>query len=200
MTPIRERREVVDEAGTLLGWAGKALGSWSIFCAGCDWVAVAAPGDEFTALEEAPTCPGGRPRTSKPSSSLSTTGPARPSPGEPQPRPSTITYAHFNSPVLQRPIEHAHYASILYTEHLAEIGADPSIGTVGDSYDNAMAESVMGLFKTELHRNSAVLTDNGGPGRDSTISRSSPARGCPGSTRSIVLMGSPICRVTWRRG
>ena len=57
------------------------------------------------------------------------------------------------------------YTSILYTEQLAEIGADPSIGTVGDSYDNAMAESVMGLFKTELHRNPAVLADNGGPWR-----------------------------------
>jgi hypothetical protein len=37
-----------------------------------------------------------------------------------------------------------------------------SIGTVGDSYDNAMAELVMGIFKTELHRNQAVLADNGG--------------------------------------
>ena len=57
------------------------------------------------------------------------------------------------------------YTSILYTEQLADIGADPSIGTVGDSYDNAMAESLMGLFKTELHRNPAVLADNGGPWR-----------------------------------
>jgi putative transposase len=54
------------------------------------------------------------------------------------------------------------YTSILYTEQLAEIGADPSIGTVGDSYDNAMAESVMGIFKTELHRNPAALAANGG--------------------------------------
>ena len=44
-----------------------------------------------------------------------------------------------------------------------DVGAAPSIGTVGDSYDNAMAESVMGLFKTELHRNPAALADNGGP-------------------------------------
>jgi len=58
------------------------------------------------------------------------------------------------------------YTSILYTEQLADIGADPSIGTVGDSYDNAMAESVMGLFKTELHRNPAALADNGGPWRN----------------------------------
>ena len=44
------------------------------------------------------------------------------------------------------------YVAIRYTERLDEIGAAPSIGSVGDSYDNAMAESVIGLFKTELHR------------------------------------------------
>ena len=55
------------------------------------------------------------------------------------------------------------YTSIAYTERIADIGAAPSIGTVGDSYDNAMAESVMGLFKTELHRNPAAIADNGGP-------------------------------------
>jgi len=55
------------------------------------------------------------------------------------------------------------YTSILYTERLDDVGAAPSIGTVGDSYDNAMAESVMGLFKTELHRNPATLAANGGP-------------------------------------
>jgi putative transposase len=54
------------------------------------------------------------------------------------------------------------YTSVLYTDRIDEIGAAPSIGTVGDSYDNAMAESVMGIFKTELHRNPAVLADNGG--------------------------------------
>ncbi len=54
------------------------------------------------------------------------------------------------------------YTSIAYTERLDEIDAAPSIGTVGDSYDNAMAESVIGLFKTELHRNPAVLARNGG--------------------------------------
>jgi putative transposase len=55
------------------------------------------------------------------------------------------------------------YTSILYTERLDDVGAAPSIGTVGDSYDNAMAESVMGLFKTELHRNPAALAANDGP-------------------------------------
>ena len=45
------------------------------------------------------------------------------------------------------------YTAIRYTERLAEIGAAPSIGTVGDSYDNALAETVNGLYKNELiHR------------------------------------------------
>ena len=44
------------------------------------------------------------------------------------------------------------YTSIRYTERLAEAGAKPSIGSVGDSYDNAMAESIIGLFKTEVIR------------------------------------------------
>jgi putative transposase len=54
------------------------------------------------------------------------------------------------------------YVSIAYTDRLDDIGAAPSIGSVGDSFDNAMAESVIGLFKTELHRNPAVLTRIGG--------------------------------------
>jgi len=54
------------------------------------------------------------------------------------------------------------YTSIAYTERLCEIGADPSIGTIGDSYDNAMAETTIGLFKMELFRNLAVLAEYGG--------------------------------------
>ena len=42
------------------------------------------------------------------------------------------------------------YVSIAYTERLAEIGAKPSVGTVADSYDNALAEAVNALYKTEL--------------------------------------------------
>jgi len=45
------------------------------------------------------------------------------------------------------------YVSIKYTERLAEASIEPSVGSVGDSYDNALAESVIGLFKTEvIHR------------------------------------------------
>ena len=42
------------------------------------------------------------------------------------------------------------YLSIRYTERLAEAGIDTSVGSVGDSYDNALAESIIGLFKTEV--------------------------------------------------
>ncbi len=55
--------------------------------------------------------------------------------------------------MLRRPIESAQYLSIRYTERLAEAGIEPSVGSTGDSYDNALAESVIGLYKTEeIHR------------------------------------------------
>jgi transposase InsO family protein len=53
------------------------------------------------------------------------------------------------------------YLSIKYTERLAEAGIEPSVGSVGDSYDNALAETINGLFKAEvIHRR--------GPGAAST--------------------------------
>ena len=63
---------------------------------------------------------------------------------------------------LRPPVGLGQYASVCYTGRIGELGVSASIGTVGDSYDNAMAESVMGIFKTELHRNPAVLADNVG--------------------------------------
>ncbi len=54
----------------------------------------------------------------------------------------------------QRLVHHSdagsQYLSIRYTERLAEAGIEPSVGSVGDSYDNALAESVIGLYKTEV--------------------------------------------------
>ena len=45
------------------------------------------------------------------------------------------------------------YVSIRYTERLAEVGIEPSVGSKGDSYDNALAETINGLYKAELiHR------------------------------------------------
>jgi putative transposase len=52
--------------------------------------------------------------------------------------------------VLHRPIEPAQYTSIAFTDRLLEVGIDASIGTVGDAHDNSLAESVNGLYKTEL--------------------------------------------------
>ena len=44
------------------------------------------------------------------------------------------------------------YLSIRYTERLADAGIQGSVGTVGDSYDNALAETINGLYKAELIR------------------------------------------------
>ena len=54
--------------------------------------------------------------------------------------------------MLRRPLESAQYVAIKYTERLAEAGVEPSVGSVGDSYDNALAETVNGLYKTEVIR------------------------------------------------
>ena len=53
------------------------------------------------------------------------------------------------------------FTSVRWGERLAELGAVPSVGSVGDSYDNALAESVNGLYKTELIRG-----PTGGPWRN----------------------------------
>ena len=56
---------------------------------------------------------------------------------------------HRRSDSSQRPRQ---YLSIRYTERLSESGIEPSVGSRGDSYDNALAESVIGLYKTEVIR------------------------------------------------
>jgi transposase InsO family protein len=58
--------------------------------------------------------------------------------------------------LLRPPLESAQYLSIRYTERLLEAGIEPSVGSVGDSYDNALAETINGLFKAEvIHRRGA---------------------------------------------
>ena len=42
------------------------------------------------------------------------------------------------------------YVALKYTARLAEAGIEPSVGSVGDSYDNALAETIIGLYKTEV--------------------------------------------------
>ena len=54
---------------------------------------------------------------------------------------------------LRRPLKSAQYLSIKYTDRLKEAGVEPSVGSVGDSYDNALAETINGLYKAEvIHR------------------------------------------------
>lgn len=60
-------------------------------------------------------------------------------------RPSSEGLIHHSDRGIQ-------YLSIRYTDRLAEAGIEPSVGSVGDSYDNALAESVIGLYKTEVIR------------------------------------------------
>ena len=55
--------------------------------------------------------------------------------------------------MLRRPLESTQYVSIRYTERLAAAGIEPSVGSVGDSFDNALAETINGLYKAEvIHR------------------------------------------------
>ena len=63
--------------------------------------------------------------------------------------------------VLRRPLESAQYRAIRYTERLAEAEAVGSVGSKGDSYDNAMAEALNSLFKAECIRN-PVMRPAGG--------------------------------------
>lgn len=61
---------------------------------------------------------------------------------------------HARQPAAHRLIHHSdrgsQYLSIRYGERLREAGIEPSVGNVGDSYDNAMAETINGLYKAEL--------------------------------------------------
>lgn len=74
---------------------------------------------------------------------------AKPSDGRPPPKLSTNNYSYSNRPVLQRPIESAQYLSLACTDRLAKRAIAPSVGSRGDSYDNALAEAVTTVYRTE---------------------------------------------------
>ncbi len=61
-------------------------------------------------------------------------------------------YLRCKTLVLRRSIEPGQYTSIRYGQRLGDAGGVTSVGSRGDSYDNALAESTIGLFKTELIR------------------------------------------------
>ncbi len=62
------------------------------------------------------------------------------------------SYTHSNNPVSQRPIELTQYTSVRFGETLSLSGLVASIGTVGGGFDNALAETTIGLYKTEAVR------------------------------------------------
>ncbi len=53
--------------------------------------------------------------------------------------------------------------SIRYNERLAEAGIEPSVGSKGDSYDNALAETINGLYKAVLIHRRASVEDQRSP-------------------------------------
>ena len=67
-----------------------------------------------------------------------------------------LEQALYARPAIDQLVHHSdrgsQYLSIRYTDRLADAGIDPSVGSVGDSYDNALAESVIGVYKTEVIR------------------------------------------------
>lgn len=52
--------------------------------------------------------------------------------------------------LVHHPDRGSHYVSIKYTERLAETGIEPSVVSVGDSYDNALAETINGLYNADV--------------------------------------------------
>jgi len=71
------------------------------------------------------------------------------------------------------------YTSITFTDHLADEGIRPSIGTVADAYDNCLMESIIGLFKTECIRTTTSIPAPTGP---SPTSSTRPLDGSTGGT------------------
>lgn len=63
---------------------------------------------------------------------------------------------HAGQPVVAGLVHHSdagsQYTSFVFTQRLIDAGVDASIGSVGDGYDNALVESTIGLYKTELVR------------------------------------------------
>ncbi len=93
-------------------------------------------------------------------------------------------------PASDRLIHHSdrgsQHLAIHYTERLLEAGIEPSVGSVGDSYDNALAETVIGLFKSEL----IYRRD---PGVTWSMSNSPPWIGSTGGIIGVCWSRSDTC-------
>ena len=64
-----------------------------------------------------------------------------------------------NVRVLHPPIESGQYTSVAFTQRLIDEGVDPSVGSIGDALDNALAETTVGSFKNELIRRQGPWRD-----------------------------------------
>jgi transposase InsO family protein len=74
-------------------------------------------------------------------------------PDRPIRTPPTSRHRNLSLRLLRQPFESKQYVSIKYTDRLAEAGIEPFVGGVGDSYHNALAETINGLYKAEvIHR------------------------------------------------
>ena len=117
------------------------------------------PGPISSGSRTSPTSRPGPASSTWPSSSTSSLAPS--SAGASRTRcgatwPSTRSSRRFTLDPARRLVHHSdrgtQYPSIRYTERLAEAGVERSVGSVGDSYDNALAETINGLYKTEVIR------------------------------------------------
>jgi putative transposase len=66
------------------------------------------------------------------------------------PKTGSLFHADQHGGLIHHSDRGSQYVSIRYTERLAEAGIEPSVGCVGDSYDNALAETINGLYKAEV--------------------------------------------------
>ncbi len=95
---------------------------------------------------------------------------------------------HDRRPLQGRGLVHhsdrgSQYLALRYTERLAEAGVEPSVGSVGDSYDNALAETINGLYKAEvIHRR--------GPWRSFEAVEFAPCGGFPNLLRRLGSQAS----------
>ncbi len=101
--------------------------------------------------------------------------------------------------MLRRPFEPGQYSSIAFTTRLLDAGVDASVGLVGDAYNNAPAETTIGLYKTELIRRHGpwrtVIRSNWPPSNTSTgttsAGRTAPPRTYLPPADFGVFRGSP---------
>jgi transposase InsO family protein len=107
----------------------------------------------------APTCPDGLWRTCSPSKPPSTADPARSSTGRPPPRSSTNNYGRSHKQALQPPVEPRQYTSKDFVELCAGLGVTQSMGAVGTSADNALAEAFNATLKRELLQGAVAWPD-----------------------------------------